>query len=81
MADVTQYTYKIKELTALFLKDQNIHEGHWQILVNFGFGAANVGPSEAEILPAAMVQVSGMGIQKVPEKTPLSVNAAEVNPA
>ncbi len=81
MADATQYLYKLKELTVLMLKDQKIHEGHWQILVNFGFGAANVGPNEAEMAPAAMVPVMGVGVQKVPEKTPLSVDAAEVNPA
>ena len=81
MADVTQYMYKLKELTVLMLKDQKIHEGQWQILVNFGFGAANIGPNEAELAPAALVPVMGVGIQKVSEKTPLSVDATEVNPA
>ncbi len=80
MADATQYMYKIKEVTVLLLKDQQIHEGHWQIAINFGFGAANVGPSEAELAPAAVVPVLAIGIQRFPEKTPLSVDAAEVNP-
>jgi hypothetical protein len=80
MAEVTQYMYKLKELAVLLLKDQKIHEGHWQLAVNFGFGAANIGQSEAELAPAAVVPVLAIGIQRFPEKTPMSVDAAEVNP-
>jgi hypothetical protein len=73
--------YKAKELTILLLKDRGIHDGFWQLLVNYGFGAANMGASEAEVAPSAIVQLLGVGIQKVPEKAPLTVDAAEVNPA
>jgi hypothetical protein len=80
MAEPTQFMFKIKDLTTLLLKEQGIHEGTWQILFNFGLGAANVGPTEAEVAPAAIVPVLGIGIQKVPERGPLTVDAAEVNP-
>lgn len=81
MAEATQYTYKLKELTTLLLKNQGIHEGMWQILINFGLGAANVGANEADLAPAAIIPVLGIGIQRMPDKTPLTVDAAEVNPA
>jgi hypothetical protein len=77
----TQYVYKLKDVVTMMLKHQDIHEGHWQIMVNFGFGASNVGPNESDLSPAAIVPVLGIGIQKLAEKTPLSVDAAEVNPA
>ncbi len=80
MVEATQYVYKAKELTALLIKEQGIRKGLWQLLVNFGFGAANVGQTEADVSPAAIVTVMGIGIQKVPEKTPITVDAAEVNP-
>ena len=80
MAEATQYMYKIKELTAVLLKEQGIHEGLWQLLINFGFGAANIGPTESEMAPTAMVPVLAIGIQRVPEKNPMTVDAAEVNP-
>ena len=80
MVDVTQYVYKSKELTALIIKDREIHDGLWQLLVNFGMGATNIGPSEAEVAPAAIVTVQSIGIQRVPQTGPLAVDAAEVNP-
>ena len=80
MADATQILFKHKELTAILIKERGIHDGLWQLLVNFGIAAGNAGPSESEISPTAFVPILAIGIQKVPEKTPLSVDAAEVNP-
>lgn len=81
MADATQYVFSHKELVTLLIKHQGIHDGQWQLLINFGFGAANVGPSPSEINPTAMIQIGGIGIQRTNESTGLSVDAAEVNPA
>jgi hypothetical protein len=36
--------------------------------------------AEADATPAAIVPVVSIGIQKVAEKTPLTVDASEVNP-
>jgi len=82
MADATQYTYTHRELITLMLKAQGIHEGKWSLLVNFGFGALNAGPSAAEILPSAIVQINGLGVQRAVDSTgtSITVDAAEVNP-
>ena len=82
MAEITQLFYSHPELVTVMLKDRNIHEGHWIMIVNFGFGAMNAGQDEAgtDVSPTAMVGVNKIGIQQVPEPMPFSVDASKVNP-
>ncbi|MFH1596421.1 MAG: hypothetical protein ABIG94_08670 [Pseudomonadota bacterium] len=75
-------TFEYKEIVKVLLKHQGIHEGLWAIVVQFGLQAANikVGPSEGDVVPAAILPLVKMGIQKSDKPTPLTVDAAEVNP-
>ena len=75
-------TFEYKEIVTMLLKHQGIHEGLWAIVVTFGLQAANikVGPSEGDVVPAAILPLLKMGIQKSDKSTPLTVDAAEVNP-
>jgi hypothetical protein len=81
MAEPTQFFLKHQELTELLVKHQDIHEGHWQLVVTFGFGAGNAQTNPSEFMPTAMVAVQGIGLQKAPEPNPLTVDAAKINPA
>lgn len=83
MAEVTQLFYSHQELVTVLLKERNIHEGHWMLIVNFGFGAINAGQDDTgkDVSPTAMVIVNKVGIQQVPEATPFSVDASLANPA
>lgn len=80
MAEPTQYVFSHHEVVAALLKKQGIHEGIWSLIINFGFGAANVGPSEDQVNPTAMIPVMGVGIQRADASGPLSVDASVVNP-
>lgn len=81
MPEATQIVFKHKELAEVLVKAQNIHTGIWGIFVRFGIGASNVGPSDADLQPAAIVPVLEIGLQKFEKETNLSVDAAKVNPA
>jgi len=81
MAEATQIIYKHQELVTLMLKDQNIHDGIWMLAISFGFTVGNVGSSEADVNPAAIVPIGGIGLQRAPQMGPLCVDAALVNPA
>ena len=81
MAEANQILYPFKELAALMVKDQNLHEGYWGIYVRFGITAANAGPNDNELKPTALVPIIELGLQKFEEINNLSVDAAEVNPA
>jgi hypothetical protein len=81
MAEAIQIGFTYKEVVEALLKKQGIHEGIWGLFVQFGISAANVGPSAADLMPAAIVPVMKIGLQKFEEENNLAVNAAAVNPA
>jgi hypothetical protein len=81
MAEATQYMFKHQEVVTALIKHQGLHEGQWQIAIQFGFAAANVGADGSDLNPAAICPVIGVGLQRATEKTNLMVDAAKVNPA
>jgi len=83
MADADKYTFAYKEIAEALVKQQGIHEGLRGIYVEFAIAAANVGsaPESNDVVPAAIVPVQKMGLQRFPEANNLTVDAAEVNPA
>ena len=62
------------------IKNLGIHSGIWGLAVKFGIGAINAGPNDNELLPAAIVPVMEIGLQKFDKVNNLSVDAAVVNP-
>lgn len=81
MAESNQIAFTHKELATLLIKKQGIHKGYWGIFVKFGIQGANVGQSPSDLMPAAIVPILEIGLQKFAEETNISVNAAEVNPS
>ncbi len=82
MPEVGQIKYSLKEVTALMIRDQGIRDGLWMILTRFNFGAANVAPPDDQpggaVGPAGITVLAEVGIQRVEEPGPLSVDASEV---
>jgi hypothetical protein len=83
MPETTQFMFPFKEITALLVKQQDIHEGFWGILFEFAFtgGGVAIPPAANAVIPAAIVGIPRIGIQRFDTENPLTVNAAEVNPA
>ena len=83
MPETNQYTFTHKELLELMIKQADLHEGRWVLQANFGFSAANVGPTEDQTVPSAIAALNHLGIQRATEGSPsgLTLDAAEVNPA
>lgn len=77
------YTFSYKEIVEALVKKQGIHEGIWGIYIEFGIGAGNMPlPNDPKVfVPAAILPVQKIGLQKFPTHiSPLTVDAAEVNP-
>ena len=81
MAEAKQIIFRHTELAEMMVKQQDIHEGLWSIYLKFGIQGANLGPTPEDILPAAIVPVLEIGIQRVNKANRLTVDAAIVNPA
>jgi len=84
MPEATQVTYSHQELTHLMLRDRGIRSGHWMILVRFGHTAANVAPpmddtaAPGPMGPATISVILDVGIQRVDEPGPLTVDASKI---
>ena len=81
MAEVGRYKFSHKEVVEALIKKQDLHEGLWMLYVEFGLGAANVGPAEDQMTPAAIIPLVSLGLQKGEKENALTVDAAKVNPA
>ena len=80
MPEPTQLKFSHKEVATALIKANKIHEGIWGVLVNFGLRGMNVGGSDDDLQPSAIVPVLSIGLQQFEKVNNLSVDAAEVNP-
>jgi len=82
MPEVGQIKYDLKEITALMIRDQGIRSGLWMIWSRFAQAVTNIAPPETEsggpAGPGAIAVLIELGIQKVDQPGPLSVDASEV---
>jgi len=83
MDEIKRLTHK--EVTLALIKHQNIHEGIWQLYVEFGIAAANMPIAEENqdnlrLCPTAIVPIKTMGLMRVDKENPLALDASKVNP-
>ena len=69
-----------KMVVEALVKLNGLHEGIWGLFVRFGIGAINAGENEQQLVPAAIIPVVEIGLQKFEKETNISVDAAKVNP-
>lgn len=68
------------ELGALLIKHNDIHEGLFNVSVEFQIGVGSVGPEPNSVVPGAMIGVSRIGLAKVDQSGPHTVDASKTNP-
>ena len=75
--------FSLVELTEIIVKHQKLHEGLYNLSVEFQIAVGAVGPAPELISPGAMIGVSRIGLAKTEkEKANIhTVDAASVNPA
>ena len=80
MGTPDKFVFEYKEIVELLIKKEDIHEGLWTINLDLSLKGANMGPSDEQLVPVAMIAILRIGIQRVEEKTNLTVDSSEVNP-
>jgi hypothetical protein len=80
MPEIRTITLSHKEVVEALIRYQDIHEGIWQLYVEFGIAATNVATGEDQILPSAIVPVQKIGLHRVEKESPIAVDASKVNP-
>jgi hypothetical protein len=70
----------MRDLAGVLVKHYGIHEGHFDLLVEFQIGMGAVGPDPTALTPGAMIGVSRIGLMPAKTDGPTTVDAAIVNP-
>lgn len=78
MATPKQFTFAFKELAEVLVREAGVREGNWGLYVRFGLSATNVGTSDDDLKPAAIVPIVELGIQQFDTPNSLTVDAADV---
>ena len=82
MAEVMQYNFEHKDVIETLIRKQDLHDGVWTISFQLGMGVTKANsPTGGDPVPAAVVSILSVGLQKVDKEGPLAVDAAKVNPA
>lgn len=71
----------IKEVVALLIRHHGFHDGKFDLLLEYQFGLGAFGPTAELTTPGVMVGLSRLGLTRAAIPGPLTVDAAEVNPA
>jgi hypothetical protein len=80
MPETKSIAFTHKEVVEALIRYNNLHEGLWGLHIEFGLGAANVGSEPGDLLPAAIIPVKKIGLQRFDEPNNLTVDAAQANP-
>ena len=71
----------LRDMTEIIIKDRELHEGLYNLGFQFQIAVGAVGPSPETVVPGAMFGVTGVGLEKVTNAGPHTVDAAIVNPS
>lgn len=71
----------LKDVTEIVIKHRELHEGLYNLVFQFQIAVGAVGPMPETVVPGAMFGVSGVGLEKVLNVGPHTVDAAIANPA
>jgi hypothetical protein len=71
----------IKDLAALLVKHYGLHEGIFDLMIEYQFGAGAVGPDKEHILPGVMIGIARIGLARATQLNPLTIDASAVNPS
>lgn len=83
MDEIKAITFTHREVVEALIKYHDLHEGIWQLFVEFGLAATNMATGEGsnlQISPSAIVPINKIGLQKIDKETPIALDASKVNP-
>lgn len=71
----------MKDLGTMLIKHYDLHEGKFDLWLEFQVGFGNVGPNQESVLPGAALGISRVGLVSSKTEGPFTIDAATVNPA
>ncbi len=80
MAEIRNIEFEFKEIAELLVRHADVHDGLWGIEIKFGIQGTNIGTGPGDLLPAAIVPVIKLGLQRFEKPSNLTVDASKINP-
>jgi hypothetical protein len=81
MSEIKTIALSHKEVIEAIIKQQDLHEGIWQLYIEFLIAGANVqNPETKEVAPAAIVPIKAIGLTRVDTENEIALDAAKINP-
>jgi hypothetical protein len=81
MPETKNITFSHREVVEALIRYNDIHEGLWDLYIEFGLAGANVGPGPGgDFNPAAIIPILKIGLQRTEKMTNLTMDASMVNP-
>ena len=74
------FQLELKEITTLIVKHHDLHEGLYDLALEFQIAVGAVGPDPSSVVPGAAVGVRRIGIIRSEKPGLSTVDAAEINP-
>jgi hypothetical protein len=79
MPEQTQIIYSHRDVVESLVRKAGLHEGLWGLYIEFGISATNLINQEDKIaLPAAVVPVVKIGIQRFEQPNSFTVDASKL---
>ena len=69
----------LKELAEVLIRHYELHEGLYEVGVQFNIAVGTVGPTPDAAAPGVVFTVEGLGLSRASQDSPLCVDAAIVN--
>jgi hypothetical protein len=81
MGEAALFKFELSQVATALIKAQGLKEGIWYVGFEFGFGAANAGPSLTEIKPSMIMSINNLTLVRLKEGEPVpsfAVDAAQI---
>ncbi|MBL8484646.1 MAG: hypothetical protein JNJ60_20790 [Rhodocyclaceae bacterium] len=78
--NVVDQPLSLLDLTRTLIGHYGVHEGHYELMIEFLVGTGKFGPTPEQVSPGSVVSISRIGLLKVTQPTPQSVDAATCAP-
>ena len=80
MAETQRYEFGAQELVTAMIKQKKIHEGIWGLEIKFNWNAMSFNYGNGVVQPTSLCGIQSYTLARAEQITPLSVDAAVVNP-
>lgn len=81
MATKCEKGLELKDVITLLIKHFDIHEGMYDLGLEFQIGVGNFGPNKEKAYPGAAIGLAGIKLVESAAMGPHTVDAAKCNPA